>query len=340
MVYLADSYYPYDVAVIGAGSWGTALAMQLLRVEQKVVLWARDVDHLSSIELHLENRRYLPGLAIPSKLATEPDIKSAVSSAQHILLACPSHALADTLRTIKPLIEASVGVIWACKGFEPGSGRLLHVMAREIMGPERDLAVITGPSFAKEVALDLPTAVTVAASTEAFGERVAALLHGGSFRAYYTADMVGAELGGAAKNVMAIATGICDGMDLGANERAGLITRGLGEMMRIGYAMGARQETLIGLAGMGDLVLTCTGNLSRNRQLGLSLGKGLSTQVAMDSIGQVVEGYKAALEVNRLRKKYQLDLPICEQIHGILYSDWNPQKSLRVLLKRELKKEY
>lgn len=329
-----------DITVLGAGSWGTALAMQLARAGRKTVLWARDAGLLAQIQSTRENPRYLSGIKIPDQLNTEADLQTAVTGSKDVLLVCPSHALADTLRTIKPWLSDKAGVTWACKGFEPGTGRLLHVSAREIMGEKRPLAVITGPSFAREVALDMPTAVTVAASTEHYGRHIASLLHGGSLRAYYSDDMIGAELGGASKNVMAIATGICDGMQLGSNARAGLITRGLSEMMRLGAAMGAKPETLMGLAGMGDLVLTCTGELSRNRRLGLALGQGLGVEEAIEQIGQVVEGYKAAAEVHRLSEQFGLDLPICEQVYGILYQGWSPQKGLKVLLSRELKKEH
>ncbi len=328
-----------DIAVLGAGSWGTALAMQLARVGRRTLLWARDAELLTQIQNRRENPRYLPDIKVPDNLHTEADLQTAVTRAREVLLVCPSHAFTELLQTIQPWLGDSSGVSWACKGFEPGSGRLLHTCAREILGEQRPLAVITGPSFAREVALDMPTAVTVAASTEHYGRQIASLLHGGSLRAYYSADMIGAELGGASKNVMAIATGICDGMQLGSNARAGLITRGLSEMMRLGAAMGAKPETLMGLAGLGDLVLTCTGELSRNRRLGLALGQGLGLEQAIAEIGQVVEGYKAAAEVQRLSQKFQLDLPICEQVHGILYQGWNPQKGLQVLLNRELKKE-
>jgi len=329
-----------EVTVLGAGSWGTALAMQLARQGRNTVLWARDPALVEQMRSSGENARYLPAIRLPATLHLAADLCSAVSSAQAVLLACPSHAFADLLRTIQPWLAESAGVSWACKGFEPGTGRLLHQTAREVLGQQRPLAVVTGPSFAREVALDMPTAVNVAASSEEYGRYIARLLHGGSMRAYYTDDLVGAELGGASKNVMAIATGICDGMQLGSNARAALITRGLAEMMRLGTAMGAKPETLMGLAGMGDLVLTCTGELSRNRRFGLALGENLEVEQALAKVGQVVEGYKAALEVHRLIEQYQLDLPICEQVHGILYLGWNPQKGLKVLLSRELKKEH
>ncbi len=329
-----------DIAVLGAGSWGTALAMQLARVGKRTVLWARDAELLAQIQNTRENPRYLAGIPIPENLQTEPDLQTAVTGSKEILLVCPSHAFSDLLRTIKPWLSDSTGVSWACKGFEPGTGRLLHTSAVEVLGKQRPLAVVTGPSFAREVALDKPTAVTVAASSEDYGRHIASLLHGGSLRAYYSDDMIGAELGGASKNVMAVATGICDGMELGSNARAGLITRGLSEMMRLGAAMGAEPETLMGLSGMGDLVLTCTGELSRNRRLGLALGRGLGVEEAIEQIGQVVEGYKAAAEVRRLSEKFELDLPICEQVHGILYQGWSPHKGVKVLLSRELKKEH
>lgn len=328
-----------QIAVLGAGSWGTALAMQLARNQQSVVLWGRDPELLDDLRVQHENRRYLPGIKLPENLQVSADLEQTVRNSSDVLLACPSDAVHDLVSQIKPWLQTDAGVCWACKGFEPGSGRLLHEVVADALDDGFQLAVITGPSFAREVALDMPTAVTVAASSEAFGMRIASRLHGGSFRAYFSDDMIGAELGGAVKNVMAIATGIADGMALGSNARAGMITRGLGEILRLGEAMGAQHKTLIGLAGLGDLVLTCTGDLSRNRRLGLALGQGMSAREAMLEIGQVVEGYKAAAEVERLRLHYQLDLPICEQVYGILYQHWSPQTGLQVLLNRELKKE-
>ena len=327
------------ISVLGAGSWGTALAMQLARAGREPVLWGRDSAAIQAMQDQRVNHRYHPDIALPDSLRLEADLESAVRGADHVLLACPSHAFATLLTEIEPWLGEDTGVAWACKGFEPGSGRLLHQVAEQVLGPERPIAVVTGPSFAHEVALGLPTAVTAAATTEAFGRHLAELFHGAAFRAYYIDDIVGAELGGAIKNVLAVATGISDGMELGLNARAALITRGLAEMMRLGSAMGAAPHTLTGLAGMGDLVLTCTGALSRNRRLGLALGGGRDAQAAMGEIGQVVEGYRAADEVMRLAARHGLEMPICEQVHGILYRDWNPHKGVRVLLSRELKRE-
>jgi len=231
------------------------------------------------------------------------------------------------------------GVTWASKGLEPGTGRFLHQSAQSILGTERPLAVITGPSFAIEVARGLPTAVTVAGTESGYCRRMAQLLHSGNFRAYTSDDIVGAELGGAVKNVLAIATGISDGLALGNNARAALITRGLAEMMRLGRAMGAREQTLIGLAGMGDLVLTSTGDLSRNRRLGLALGAGQLVAEAVAAIGQVVEGVSTSAEVWRMAQSHGVEMPISEQIYGIIHLGWNPKQCLRDLLAREQKAE-
>ncbi len=302
------------IAVLGAGSWGTALALQLDRSGSRVILWGRDAEHIAQIRSSRRNKRYLPEIDIPASIELETDITAAVKAADHVLLVTPSYAFATTLKAIRDALVPGQGVAWACKGFEPGSGRLLHQVAAELLPPGTPLAIVTGPSFAKEVAMNLPTAVTVAGDDSHFTSTMAAALHGGRFRAYTGDDMIGAEFGGAAKNVMAVATGICDGMKLGDNARAALITRGLAEMMRLGTALHARPETLMGLAGAGDLILTCTGDLSRNRQLGLLLGQGKSVEQALDKIGQVVEGVNSAAEVQRLATQHQINMPISEQV--------------------------
>ncbi|HEX2083223.1 MAG TPA: NAD(P)H-dependent glycerol-3-phosphate dehydrogenase, partial [Xanthomonadaceae bacterium] len=267
------------VAVLGAGSWGTALAALIARHGHRTVLWGRDPAAIGAIARDRENPRYLPGVHLPDTLAATDDLAAALAGCDLVLVAVPSHAFAETLRALAPLRPAHAGVAWATKGFEPGSGRFLHEVAGEVLGPAVPLAVVTGPSFAKEVAAGLPTALTVHGSDESaehqnFAQIVADVLHGPAFRAYTGSDMRGAELGGAMKNVLAVATGVADGMSLGLNARAGLITRGLNEMLRLNVAIGGRPETLMGLAGLGDLVLTCTGDLSRNRRLGLALGRG------------------------------------------------------------------
>lgn len=327
------------VAVLGAGSWGTALAMQLACNGHGVRLWARDPEQAAAMAADRVNRRYLPDFPLPDAIDVTAEFDRALDGAGDVLLAVPSHVFAEIVERLSGFPVARNGIAWACKGFEPGSGRFLHEVARELLGSDVPLAVATGPSFAAEVAADRPTAITVGATHEEFGRHWAKLLHGGHFRAYYTSDIIGAELGGAVKNVMAIACGISDGMQLGDNARAALITRGLAEMMRLGAALGADARTLMGLAGMGDLVLTCTGGLSRNRRLGLALGQGKSRDETVAEIGQVVEGINTAAEVMRLAERTGVEMPISEQIHGILLKGWSARKSVKVLLEREQKAE-
>ncbi|MGA9573198.1 MAG: NAD(P)H-dependent glycerol-3-phosphate dehydrogenase [Lysobacterales bacterium] len=328
------------VAVLGAGSWGTALALQLDRSGSRSILWDRDTANLEEIRATRLNQRYLPDIHIPESIVVENDMLAAVESADHVLVVTPSYGFAAVLETIAGALVPGQGVAWACKGFEPGSGRLLHQVALERLPLDTPLAIVTGPSFAKEVAMNLPTAVTVAGTDSVFTKTMAGALHGGRFRAYTSDDMIGAELGGAVKNVMAVATGMCDGMELGDNARAALITRGLAEMMRLGAALNAKPETLMGLAGAGDLILTCTGDLSRNRRLGLKLGKGKSLEQALDEIGQVVEGVNSAAEVQRLAIQHGVNMPISEQVNGIIHHGWNPAEGVARLMAREQKAEY
>ncbi len=327
------------IAVLGAGSWGSALAMQLSRVGHQCVLWGRSPEHMDAMRTSGSNERFLPGIAFPSNIEFTANLAEAVERSDELLLVVPSHAFAGVLQQVKPLLRPGQGVSWACKGLQPGSGRFLHQAAQDLVGEQRPLAVVTGPSFAVEVARDLPTAVTVAGTQQAYCQRIARALHGQNFRAYTSDDIVGAELGGAVKNVLAVATGIADGMGLGNNARAALITRGLAEMMRLGRSLGACEQTLIGLAGMGDLVLTCTGDLSRNRRFGLALGAGESMQQALADIRQVVEGVSTAEEVWRLAQRYEVEMPLSEQVYGIIHHGWSPKQCLRELLSREQKAE-
>jgi glycerol-3-phosphate dehydrogenase (NAD(P)+) len=329
----------FSVAVLGAGSWGTALAMQLLRSGTRTVLWGRSTQHLEEMKAAGCNRRFLPDIRFPQGMELEPVLENAVRSSDEVLIVVPSHAFVEMVSQIEPWLGAGQGIAWACKGLEPGSGHFLHHAATRAMGTERPMAVVTGPSFAAEVAANLPTAVTVAGTAPNFSARIAQALHGGNFRAYTSGDIVGAELGGAVKNVLAIATGISDGMGFGDNARAALITRGLAEMMRLGRELGAQEQTLTGLAGMGDLVLTSTGNLSRNRRLGLALGAGISLKEAIAEIGQVVEGVSTSEEVWRLARRHSVDMPISEQINGIIHQGWDPSRSVGELLSREQKPE-
>jgi glycerol-3-phosphate dehydrogenase (NAD(P)+) len=328
------------IAVLGAGSWGTALAALLARHQYPTRIWGRDPAQVMSIERLHENSRYLPGVLLPESLHASTDLAATVADADLLLMVTPSHAFNETLHALAPHRRPDAGVAWATKGFEPGSGRFLHEVAAEILGPAVPLAVVTGPSFAKEVAQGLPTAVTVHSDDEDFAQTVAEALHGSAFRAYTGSDMLGAELGGAMKNVLAVATGIADGMSLGLNARAGLITRGLNEMLRLNMALGGRAETLMGLAGLGDLVLTCTGDLSRNRRLGLALGRGQSLHEAVAAIGQVVESVQTCDEVMRLAERHRLELPISALVQRVLHEEITPAEGLKLLLSREQKPEY
>jgi glycerol-3-phosphate dehydrogenase (NAD(P)+) len=329
------------IAVLGAGSWGTALAALLARNGLDVRLLGRRAAALIPSGEALHNPQYLPGIDLPGSIRYTTDLPAALSGIDALLVVVPSHAFAETLRLCQPHLPADlVGLSWASKGFEPGSGDFLHEVADRILGEALPKAVVTGPSFAKEVALGLPSAVTVHSDDDDFAQRVARALHGASFRAYSGNDIRGAELGGAMKNVLAVATGICDGMQLGLNARAGLITRGLNEMLRLNLCLGGRAETIIGLAGLGDLVLTCTGDLSRNRRLGLALGRGTSLKQAVAEIGQVVESVQTADEVMRLAERHGLDLPISSRVHAVLHGDTTPADGLKSLLARDQKPEY
>ncbi len=329
-----------SVAVLGAGSWGTALAALIARHGHPTTLWGRDAAMVQAIADDHENPRYLPGITLPDSLRATGVLAEALAGADVVLVVVPSHAFAETLRALAPHRPAHAGVAWATKGFEPGSGRFLHEVAAEVFGEGVPLAVVTGPSFAKEVAAGLPTALTVHSEDPAFCQQVAGILHGPAFRAYTGNDMRGAELGGAMKNVLAVATGVADGMGLGLNARAGLITRGLNEMLRLNIAIGGQPETLMGLAGLGDLVLTCTGDLSRNRRLGLALGRGQSLDDAVREIGQVVESIQTADEVMRQAEAHGVELPISSNVRDVLHGDISPAEGLRRLMAREQKAEY
>ncbi len=327
------------LTVLGAGSWGTALAALTARNGVPTRLWGRDAAALAAMAAERCNQRYLPGIELPAELAFEGDLAKAVRGAEVVLIVVPSHAFASMLVELQPVLDAGTSIAWATKGFEPGTGRFLHELVAERL-PGRAAAVVTGPSFAREVATGLPSAVTVHSDDEAFAQQLAGMLHAPNLRAYSGNDVLGAELGGAMKNVLAVATGIADGMELGLNARAGLITRGMNEMLRLGVALGARPETLIGLSGLGDLVLTCTGDLSRNRRLGLALGRGVAIDEALRQIGQVVESILTADEVARLADKHGLDLPISASVRAVLHGEVTPVDGLKSLMAREQKPEY
>ncbi len=327
------------IAVIGAGSWGTALALQFARSGRKVRLWGRDAEQLAAISADGVNRRYLPDVPFPDNLRVEADLGACLDGVKDILIAVPSHGLRETLIKVQPLLDSAARICWATKGFELSTGKLPHQVAGEVLGDDRAMAVLSGPTFAKEVGAGLPTALTIAASDAEFADDLAAALSGDSFRAYTSGDMIGVEVGGAVKNVLAIGAGISDGLGFGANTRIALINRGLVEMTRLGVALGANQDTFMGLAGMGDLVLTCTDNLSRNRRMGLALAQGKSIEEAQEEIQQVVEGVLAAKAVKQVADRMSVEMPICQQIYRILYEGLAPREAVVALMGRALKPE-
>ncbi|MEP7043371.1 MAG: NAD(P)H-dependent glycerol-3-phosphate dehydrogenase [Dokdonella sp.] len=327
------------VAVLGAGSWGTALAVQLARNGVPTTLWGRTPQVVVDMAASRRNARYLPELELPLSLQLSAMIEPLARDAGTVLIAVPSHAFDELLGVIAPWIASGVGIAWATKGFDPASGRFLHELVEQHL-PGHPAAIVTGPSFAREVAQGLPTAVTVHSAEAAFAREVAQKLHSPFFRAYTGSDVRGAELGGAMKNVLAVATGVADGMQMGLNARAGLITRGLAEMLRLGAALGSRAETLMGLAGLGDLVLTCTGDLSRNRRLGLALGRGIGLRQAIAEIGQVVESVQTVDTVMKLAGETGVELPITALVQKVLHEELTPTEGMRALLSREQKPEY
>ncbi|MEW8506745.1 MAG: NAD(P)H-dependent glycerol-3-phosphate dehydrogenase [Candidatus Thiodiazotropha sp.] len=334
-----DEQQTTTIAVLGAGSWGTALAILLSGNGHRVNLWGHLPEEIEPLIRHRENRQYLPGVEFPPALNPETDLNTALEAASEILIAVPSHAFKSITTNLAPKLHAQQpGITWATKGFEPGTQQLLSDVAAAQL-PGRELAVISGPTFAGEVARGLPTAVTVAATTPRHGERIAELLHAPWFRAYTSDDLIGVQVGGASKNVLAIAAGIADGLGFGANTRAALITRGLTEIMRLGIKLGGKQDTFMGLAGLGDLVLTCTDNQSRNRRMGLALAEGLSQEAARIEIGQEVEGVHAAQEVHALATRHGVEMPISEQVYRVLYEGLAPKQAVHNLLERRQKAE-
>jgi glycerol-3-phosphate dehydrogenase (NAD(P)+) len=325
--------------VLGAGSWGTALAIQLARLSRPTVLWGREPTHVAALTQQRSNARYLPQAQFPDTLRVEGDLAAAVRSARDLLIAVPSHALRELLQEIAPHLRADARVSWATKGFELATGLLPHEVVRQVLGERVPTAVVSGPTFAKEVGAGLPTAMTVAASDATFASDLAQRLSGVNFRAYTSADMIGVETGGAIKNVLAIGAGISDGLGFGANTRIALITRGLVEMTRLGVALGALKDTFMGLAGLGDLVLTCTDNQSRNRRFGLALASGADTAGAQKTIGQVVEGVKAARAVRSVAGRLSVEMPICEQVYRVVYEGATPKDAVKELMSRALKPE-
>lgn len=329
-----------SIAVYGAGSWGTALALQLARNGLNVLLWDINAGHVETINRQRENSYYLPGIPFPQNLACASDLQAVAAFSDYHLIVVPSHGFRGLLRQLSPLLTGQDAVLWATKGLELDSGKLLHQVLEEELPQCSAYGVVSGPTFAAEVARGLPTAMTVAATRPELAQVVAEAFQAANYRVYLSQDVVGVELGGAVKNVLAIAAGISDGLGFGANARVAIVTRGLAEIMRLGSRMGAQPETLMGLAGVGDLVLTCTDNQSRNRRLGLALGQGKDMDSAIAEIGQAVEGVKSARSIGKLAALAGVEMPICEVVYRILYEQLPPRQAVQELISRDLKAEF
>ncbi|MDD5404825.1 MAG: NAD(P)-dependent glycerol-3-phosphate dehydrogenase [Sulfuricella sp.] len=325
-------------AVLGAGAWGTALAVSLC-AHHDVTLWARNASQSAEMARQRRNSRYLPDISLPDNLIFSSDLAEALHGADLALAVVPSGALRPLLREVAKVAPGEP-VIWACKGFEAGSRKLPHEVVSEELLPSTPCGVLSGPSFAREVALGLPTALTLASSNESFARHSALALHSQRLRVYASNDVLGVELGGAVKNVLAIAAGISDGMGFGHNARAALITRGLAEITRLGLTLGGQRETFMGLAGMGDLILTCTGDLSRNRQVGLQLAQGKSLEAILRDLGHVAEGVNTAREVLQLARDHEVDMPITEAVYQVLYQSLAPRTAVEGLLSRAPSAEF
>lgn len=327
------------IAVLGAGAWGTALSVLLTRNGCTVCLWGNDPAQLERLARERVNATALPDVVLPPQIEMRADLAELARAADDFLIAIPSHAFRTTLNGIRPNVKLNAAIAWATKGLEPGSGKLLSDVAGEILGAGAPIAVVSGPTFAGEIARGLPAALTVAAKSPAVAEHVAGWLRNERVRVYTSDDVAGVQLGGAIKNVMAIAAGISDGLGFGANARAALITRGLTELTRLGVAMGGKRETFMGLTGAGDLILTCTDNTSRNRRVGLGLGRGRRLNDVLAEIGQEAEGVATARELYRLARARDIEMPITEQVFRVLYENIPPQAAVEALLRRDPRRE-
>ncbi len=337
-----EQVYGKEIAmtVIGAGSYGTSLAISLARNGANVVIWGHEKDHMDRLEADRANHEFLPGIDFPESLIVESDLEKAVHASRDLLVVVPSHVFGIVLKSLKPHLRDDTRMCWATKGLEPETGRLLKEVAHDIIGEDYSLAVLSGPTFAKELAMGMPTAISVASPDAEFVKDLQEKIHcSKTFRVYANTDFIGMQLGGAVKNVIAIGAGMSDGIGFGANARTALITRGLAEMTRLGTALGAQQETFMGMAGLGDLVLTCTDNQSRNRRFGLALGTGKDVDTAQEEIGQVVEGYRNTKEVWVLAKRIGVEMPIVDQIYQVLYQGKDARMAAQDLLARDKKSE-
>ena len=337
-----NNAYGKEIAmtVLGAGSYGTSLAISLARNGANVVIWGHEPEHMARLEADRANHEFLPGIEFPQSLIVESDLEKAVQASRDLLVVVPSHVFGIVLNNVKPFLRDDSRICWATKGLEPETGRLLKDVAHESLGEGYSLAVLSGPTFAKELAMGMPTAISVASPDADFVADLQEKIHcSKTFRVYANSDFIGMQLGGAVKNVIAIGAGMSDGIGFGANARTALITRGLAEMTRLGAALGAQPETFMGMAGLGDLVLTCTDNQSRNRRFGLALGQGKDVDTAQEEIGQVVEGYRNTKEVFLLAERMGVEMPIVDQIYQVLYQGKDANLAAKDLLARDKKAE-
>ena len=333
---------PLEIGVLGAGSWGTALAVALARNGHQVRLWGRNATRLSSIGEAACNTRYLPGVEFPESLVVEPDVAVLAQCCDNYLVVVPSHAFRTTLEALfsaRVRRTAPATLVWGTKGLEAGSGAMLGDVVAAVAPGSTSRAALSGPTFASEVGRGLPTAVCVASDLDAVAKDVATWFHSNKLRVYTSTDLAGVQLGGAIKNVMAIATGIADGLGLGANARAAVITRGLAELRRLGAALGGQPETFMGLTGVGDLILTCTDDQSRNRRVGLGLGLGRALEDVLSDIGQEAEGINTARELFRKSATLGMEMPITEQVYKVLFEAQAPRDAVAALLQREPRAE-
>lgn len=329
-----------SMTVLGAGSYGTSLAISLARNGANVVIWGHEPEHMARLEADRANHEFLPGIDFPESLIVESDLEKAVQASRDLLVVVPSHVFGIVLNNVKPFLRDDTRICWATKGLEPETGRLLKDVAYDALGEGYSLAVLSGPTFAKELAMGMPTAISVASPDAQLVADLQEKIHcSKTFRVYANSDFTGMQLGGAVKNVIAIGAGMSDGMGFGANARTALITRGLAEMSRLGAALGAQAETFMGMAGLGDLVLTCTDNQSRNRRFGLALGQGKDVDTAQEEIGQVVEGYRNTKEVFLLAERMGVEMPIVDQIYQVLYQGKDARLAAKDLLARDKKAE-
>ena len=321
-------------AVVGAGSWGTALALLLARNGHPVRLWSKEAEHRAQLRKDHANLRYLPGIPFPGNIEIFDDLETMVQSEDQVLIAVPSHAFAETLKKVHHVWPQNKGVVWATKGLDPETGQFLSDIADHVLGKQCPKAILTGPSFAKEVATHQPTAVVVASNDSTFAKHLQTCFQADYFRVYVSHDLMGAQLGGAVKNILAVAVGVAEGLGFGTNTKAGLMTRGLAEMIRLGEKLGAKRDTLIGLSGLGDLILTCTDNQSRNRRFGIGMGQGKSSEQVCQEIGQVVEGIQTTYTIYHVAQKLGVEMPITEQMHLLLSGKTTPKDAVLGLVSR------